>query len=186
MDTDGNGTVEWDAYLMAMYRKRQDARAKGSGLLEIFSQRKREAELKKEALLMEKQAAAEARLMSTEQDIALANARAAEAVVQRQVEIAQRNEEGWRQRLLCKRWRGRKMRRFERGPRPCTPRRPRAQCSRGRGKGGGGSAKGEGLCEKGAAVDWCRSSVSWKKMSCGARQWRWSVASRGGCEARRS
>ena len=38
----------------------------------------------------------------------------------------------WRQRLLCKRWRSRKKRRFERGPRPCTPRRSRAQCSRER------------------------------------------------------
>ena len=39
IDKNGNGLVEWEEYLEAMWIKRQDARKRGAGLLEFASKR---------------------------------------------------------------------------------------------------------------------------------------------------
>ena len=55
IDKNGNGLVEWEEYLEAMWIKRQDARKKGAGLLEFASKRAAMARKKKEDAAIEKE-----------------------------------------------------------------------------------------------------------------------------------
>merc|ERR1711998_358346 len=61
IDTDENGTIEWEEYLIAMSSKREEARRKGSGLLEFFSKKLDEVKEKKEKQLLAKEKEAEKR-----------------------------------------------------------------------------------------------------------------------------
>ena len=102
VDTDGSGTVEWEEYLGAMHRQRRDARAKGSGLLELFSKRKAEGELRKQEQILEQQRQAELRLQETERAAELANIRANKKKEKEQQAILRRNAEMERKAMLEK------------------------------------------------------------------------------------
>ena len=53
IDQNGNGLVEWEEYLEAMWIKRQDARKRGAGMLEFASKRAAMARKKKEDAAVE-------------------------------------------------------------------------------------------------------------------------------------
>ena len=97
----GSGTVEWEEYL-ARCTVRGDARAKGSGLLELFSKRKAEGELRKQEQILEQQRQAELWLQETERAAELANIRANKKKEKEQQAILRRNAEMERKAMLEK------------------------------------------------------------------------------------
>ena len=102
IDTDGNGTIEWEEYLIAMSSKREEARRKGSGLLEFFSKKLEEVKEKKEKQLVAKEKSAELRAKRTEEERLLAAKRVRDMDVEERKAIKKKNEEQQRKALLEK------------------------------------------------------------------------------------
>jgi|EP00505_MAST-04D_sp_SCG-Rhode-Island_P000558 Ca2+-binding EF-hand superfamily protein len=75
VDLDGSGSIEWNEYLLLMHAKREEARAKGMGLLEYASVRKREAEAIRKKNAEEQRNQAAKKVEATEIEIAKANER---------------------------------------------------------------------------------------------------------------
>ena len=93
VDTNGNGLVEWEEFLGAMYKKRQEARKKGKGLLEMFSIKLEAANKKKEEQIQKRIKEAEIRANAAAKEREMKKKAAAEAKDKERQEIIRRNKE---------------------------------------------------------------------------------------------
>lgn len=93
VDTNGNGMVEWEEFLHAMFKKRQNARKNGRGLLEMFSIKLDAANRKKEEQIRARIAEAEIKANNAAKDRELKKKAAAEAKEKERLETIKRNKQ---------------------------------------------------------------------------------------------